>query len=79
MKNLLARKDPEEKVREKAATRMDRLSMAEILDWSDAVGSGVARNLQDYRRHADSASLAEARQGVLYLLGCLDVLERRAQ
>lgn len=66
-------------VRAKAFERMDRLSRTEILDWSDMAGSGVARALQDYRRHETPESLEEARMGLQSLLGCVDVLQKRAQ
>lgn len=65
-------------VRSKVAKRLDRLPSTDVLEWADNVGSGVARALDDYRRGSGPESLAEARQGVLSLLGVLDVLDRRA-
>lgn len=65
-------------VRRKVAKRLDRLPSSDVLEWADSVGSGVARALGDYRRDGAAESLAEARQGVLSLLGVLDVLDRRA-
>jgi hypothetical protein len=58
---------------------MERLSSAEILNWADMAGSGIARTLQDYRRHETPESLEEAKSGLLALLACVDVLEKRAQ
>jgi len=66
-------------VRAKAFERMDRLSRMEILDWADMAGSGVARALQDYRRHETPESLEEARIGLQSLLGCVDAIQKRAQ
>jgi hypothetical protein len=68
------RTDP---VRAKAAKRLDRLPTGDVLDWADAVGSGLARALDDYRKQATPESLLEARQGAQSLLGVLDVLSRR--
>jgi hypothetical protein len=71
-------KEAVDPVRAKVAKRLDRLPSTDVLEWADNVGSGVARALQDYRRDGATESLAEARQGVLSLLGVLDVLDRRA-
>jgi hypothetical protein len=68
------RTDP---IRSKAAKRLDRLPTGDVLDWADAVGSGLARALDDYRKQATPESLLEARQGAQSLLGVLDVLSRR--
>lgn len=64
-------------VREKAAKRLDRLPTADVLNWGDAVGSGLAKALDDYRKEASPESLAEARRGAQSLLAVLDVLDRR--
>lgn len=66
-----------DRVREKASKRLDRLATTDVLNWADAVGSGLARALDDYRKDGQPESLAEARQGVQSLLGVLDVLDRR--
>lgn len=71
------RKSPDP-VREKAAERMERLSINEILDWMDVAGSGVARALQDYRRHQSDEYLADAKVGIDSLRGCIDAIESRA-
>jgi hypothetical protein len=70
-------KDPDP-IRSLAAERMERLSTSEILDWMDVAGSGVARALQDYRRHGNEDYLSDARNGIDSLRGCIDVIESRA-
>ncbi|MFJ6503970.1 hypothetical protein [Streptomyces sp. NPDC091879] len=78
VKNLLRggeeRIDP---VRAKAAKRLDRLPTVDVLDWADAVGSGLAKALDDYRKQSTPESLLEAHQGAQSLLGVLDVLSKR--
>ncbi|MDX3260823.1 hypothetical protein PV336_16520 [Streptomyces sp. MI02-2A] len=64
-------------IRRKAASRLDRLPTADILDWADTVGSGLAKAIDDYRKQATPESLMEARRGAQSLLGVLDVLDRR--
>jgi adenylate cyclase len=66
-----------DKTRAKAAKRLDRLTVSEILDWSDQAGSEVARSLMDYRRYGERSDLANAAEGISALQGCLDVLLAR--
>jgi hypothetical protein len=66
-------------LRAKAAKRLDRLATTDVLNWGDAVGSGLAKALDDYRREPSPDSLLEARRGAQSLLGVLDVLDRRAR
>jgi hypothetical protein len=69
--------EPDYAVRDKVAKRLVRLPSADVLNWADSVGSGVAKALDDYRKQGSPESLAEARQGAQSLLGVLDVLDRR--
>jgi hypothetical protein len=64
-------------IRAKAAKRLDRLATGDVLDWADAVGSGLAKALDDYRKQSTPESLLEAHQGAQSLLGVLDVLSKR--
>jgi len=75
MKRKTKKREP---VRDLAASRMEMLSTTEILDWMDVAGSGVARALQDYRRHGNVDYLSDARNGIDSLRGCIDVIESRA-
>ena len=58
--------------------KVDVLSAGEILNWCDAAGTGVATALNDYRREGSIESLIDAQEGLVALLGCLDVLKARA-
>ncbi len=64
-------------VRAKVRRRVERLSTPELLDRADQAGSGMARALQDYRRHGTVESLHEAEQGVVALDAVLEVLLER--
>jgi hypothetical protein len=64
-------------IRAKATKRLDRLATGDVLDWADAVGSGLAKALDDYRKQSTPESLLEAHQGAQSLLGVLDVLSKR--
>lgn len=61
----------------KAYRRMKKVTSIEILDWTDAAGTGVARALSDYRKGPDAAHLLDAEAGLLALLGCVEVLKER--
>lgn len=70
-------KPQEDPARRKARERMTQLPRVEVLDWADQAGSGVAKALDDYRRHNTPESLEDARMGIQALLGVVDVLQGR--
>lgn len=74
---LSRRNPPVDPIRRKVAKRLARLPTMDVLNWADAVGSGTAKALDDYRREARPEILSEARRGAQSLLGCLDALEGR--
>lgn len=72
-----ARPERVDKTRQKAAKRLSRLTVAEVLDWSDQAGSEVAKALNMYRKHGEGTDLRDAAEGISALQGCLDVLLER--
>jgi hypothetical protein len=68
---------PTDKVREKVARRVARLSEAEMLDWADVAGSGIARTLREYHRSHEPELLTEAREAISALQGVIDTLAER--
>lgn len=68
---------PTDKVREKVARRVARLSEGEILDWADVAGSAIARTLRDYQRTHEPELLEEAREAISALQGVIDTLAER--
>jgi len=76
---MLGRKNQgSDTIRDKARERLKRLSDADILNWADVAGSGIAKALDDYRRLNDKGSLEEAHRGASQLQGALDVLRERS-
>lgn len=67
----------EHPMRRKARTRMERLPEAEILNWIDVAGSGVAQALDEYRRKRDAGALIDAENGVEALAGAVAALVAR--
>ncbi len=65
---------PSDPLRTKASSRLSRLSDNEILNWSDQVGTGIVRAMDDYRRTKDPVALEEALQGLSTMQGAVDVL-----
>lgn len=68
---------PTDKVREKVTRRVSRLPEAELLDWADVVGSGIARTLREYQRSHEPELLEEAREAISALQGVIDTLADR--
>lgn len=68
---------PTDTVREKVAKRVARLSEAEMIDWADVAGSGIARALRDYHRSHEPELLDEAREAISALQGVIDTLHER--
>lgn len=67
-----------DKIRAKAAKRLERLNTTDVLSWADQAGTGIAKALDDYRRLSLDESLLEAQNGISALAGAVDVLSRRA-
>lgn len=68
---------PTDNVREKVTKRVARLSEAELLDWADVAGSGIARTLREYQRSHEPELLHEAREAISALQGVIDTLTQR--
>jgi hypothetical protein len=75
--SIFTRKVPVNKLRERAAGRLERISRAEVLDWTDVSLSGVWKALEDYRKEPAADLLEEAERGLQMALGAVDDLRRR--
>lgn len=51
----------------KASRRVAKMQDSELLEMADAVGSGLAKGLDDYRRLDEQASLDEVLEGLIAL------------
>lgn len=67
----------DDKVRAKAAKRLNTVGQDEVLNWCDTTGTQIAKSLDDYRRHRQRESLEDAAQGMSMLAGAIDVLASR--
>lgn len=67
----------EDTTRAMVRRRVDGLSSREILDWCDNAGTGVALAINDYRKEGAKDSLLDAQNGLIALLGCVEVLLTR--
>ena len=57
------------------AHRVAGMTIREILDWMDTVGSAMARAIMDYQQHRDLRSLDEISSGLYTLQLMVDKLE----
>lgn len=64
-------------VADKVKRRVDRIPLADVVDWADNAGAGIARAISDYRREGGIESLLEAREAALAMLGCFESLLER--
>ena len=74
---MIGRKRSADSVRDKARSRLQRLPVIDVLNWSDQAVNGLHQALDAYRRDADGAALEEARKAVSMLAGVVDTLEDR--
>lgn len=77
---MILRKKPHA-LQNKAAKRLTKLHSQEVLSWTDLVGTGIAKSLEDFRRakteEERQAAIKTAEEGLHMLAGAVYVLNHR--
>ena len=68
----------DEELRSKAYKRVAKMNTAQLLDWADAAGSGMAKGFDDYREYHDIESIEEIGLALFTLEAVIFELKLRA-